>query len=170
MLRTPIKAVAFDWGNTLMRVFPEFEGPMVNWPKVEVIAGAAETLENLRPHYRLVLATNAMDSGPGEVERALARVGIDGFFELIYTAKHSGHRKDSPEFYRALLELLGLHASELLMVGDSYHPDVEVPAEAGCRTIWFNPEHKPCPSNPPRHAAVISHLGALPAMLQAIAF
>ncbi len=170
MIRTSITAVAFDWGNTIMRVFPEYEGPMVNWPKVEAIPGAAETLERLRPHYRLILATNAMDSGPAEVEKALARVGIDGFFELIYTAKHSGHRKDSPEFYRALLEMLGLHPPELLMVGDSYHPDVEVPAEAGCRTVWFNPERKPCPSSLPKHDAAISHLGALPAMLQAMRF
>ena len=43
MKREP-SCILFDWGDTLMRVFPEFEGPMFTWPRVEVVSGIKETL------------------------------------------------------------------------------------------------------------------------------
>jgi len=34
-----IRALIFDWGDTVMRVFPEFSGPMAHWPRVEAVHG-----------------------------------------------------------------------------------------------------------------------------------
>ncbi len=36
------RAILFDWGDTLMRVFPEYDGPMYAWPRVEAVEGTAE--------------------------------------------------------------------------------------------------------------------------------
>ena len=46
-IKYEIKALFFDWGNTVMKVFPEYEGPMVSWPKVEKIEGIEELLNYL---------------------------------------------------------------------------------------------------------------------------
>ena len=45
---TRIRAVLFDWGNTLMRDLPGQHGPMRDWPHVEALPGALETLTALR--------------------------------------------------------------------------------------------------------------------------
>jgi putative hydrolase of the HAD superfamily len=36
------RCLLFDWGDTLMRVFPEYVGPMAAWPKVEAMPHAEE--------------------------------------------------------------------------------------------------------------------------------
>jgi FMN phosphatase YigB (HAD superfamily) len=59
-----------------MRVFPEYTGPMARWPRVEVVPGVAEALRSLDSHYRLVLATNAAESGCELVREALRRDGL----------------------------------------------------------------------------------------------
>ena len=41
-----IEAVFFDAGDTLMRVFP-YPGPMVEWPELAAVDGAAEALEHV---------------------------------------------------------------------------------------------------------------------------
>ena len=56
------RCVLFDWGNTLMRDFPEARGPMADWPRVETLPGVEEVLRQLRPRWTLALATNAVAS------------------------------------------------------------------------------------------------------------
>ena len=33
------RCLLLDWGDTVMRVFPEYEGPMLTWPRVEAVEG-----------------------------------------------------------------------------------------------------------------------------------
>ena len=39
-----IKAFIFDWGDTVMCDFPEYPGPMVDWPRVEAWRGTDYTM------------------------------------------------------------------------------------------------------------------------------
>ena len=57
-----IKAIVFDWGDTVMRDFP-FEGAMKDWPFVAAIPGIEDALAELKKKYTLVLGSNAGDSG-----------------------------------------------------------------------------------------------------------
>lgn len=132
-----IRAVLFDWGDTIMRVLP-FSGPMAKWPEVAAVPGAAEVLASLRGRYRLALATNAADSGAAAVREALARVDLDGSFELVLTAQELGARKPSREFYRAAMGLLGCRPAEAVMVGDDYEADILGAKNAGLWTIWVD--------------------------------
>jgi len=43
-----IKAIIFDWGDTVMCDFPEYTGPMAYWPKVEVVPGIEKALQQLQ--------------------------------------------------------------------------------------------------------------------------
>ena len=49
----PIHTLVFDWGNTLMQVFPEYSGPMLEWPQIAPVKGIKTALTRLKPHYRL---------------------------------------------------------------------------------------------------------------------
>ena len=74
----------FDWGDTLMRDFPDRSGPMADWPTVEAMPSIVAALEALHGRVGLAVATNAADSEPEQIRRALARGGLLHFFETIF--------------------------------------------------------------------------------------
>lgn len=132
--------ILFDWGDTLMRDFKEFRGAMKDWPRLETIPGAAETLAALRSDWILALATSADVSTEADIREALQRVGLDHLLDKIYCFKNTGHRKPSREFYQYILKDLKLPPRSIWMVGDSYEADVLGAIACGLRAIWFN-EH-----------------------------
>jgi len=157
-----IRALVFDWGNTVMRDFPEYPGPMALWPHVEAIPGIAEALAQLRPRYRLALATNAASSGADLVGQALARVGLEDYF-TIFAARDLGTCKPEPAFFARVLDGLGCAPQEAAMVGDDYRVDIVGAKAAGLRAIWFNPSAAPCPLLHPQHDAEVRTMAQLPA-------
>ncbi len=123
------RSLLFDWGDTLMRDIPEFDGPMANWPRVEVIPYARETLRALRPSWTLCLATNAAASSEGEIWAALRRVGLDEMFDQVYCFHRIGYKKPAKEFFTYILNDLQLNAAQVIMVGDAFETDVRGPIE-----------------------------------------
>ena len=75
-----LTTIVFDWGDTLMRVWPDCDGPMVTWPRVEALPHVEDTLTQLHANWCMALATNAAASEEDEIWQALARVGLDGRF------------------------------------------------------------------------------------------
>ena len=63
---------------------------MADWPELHAVNGVLEALNTLAGKYRMVIATNAQDSGTPKITAANQRVGIDSFFERIYTAREMG--------------------------------------------------------------------------------
>jgi putative hydrolase of the HAD superfamily len=138
MPRNPKGCILFDWGDTLMRDFKEYSGPMKDWPVVEAIPGAAEMLAALHPHWRLALATNAEVSSEADIRAALKRVDLDCWLDKIYCFKKIRYKKPALEFYRYILADLKLSPECLCMVGDNYEADVLGANACGMRAIWFN--------------------------------
>ena len=143
-----IRAVIFDWGNTLMRDFTEYDGPMVNWPKVQAVPGAIEALEYLHDRYVLAVGSNAGDSDGELVAQALDRVGMRQYLRHFFTNNELGTAKPDPEFFREILRRIEVLPQEGIMVGDNYEKDI-VPAKAvGLRTVWLSAggtaEEHPC--------------------------
>jgi FMN phosphatase YigB (HAD superfamily) len=136
-LRYP--TVLFDWGDTVMRDYPERTNPMVEWETVEVIEGIAEVLAYLHTTgRRIVLATSAAISDEEQIRGALRRGGLDTYFSRIYCFKNTNLPKGE-EFYRYILEDLQLPASDVLMVGDGFEKDIQIPNALGIFAVWFNP-------------------------------
>jgi FMN phosphatase YigB (HAD superfamily) len=136
-LRYP--TVLFDWGDTVMHDHPEITIPMVEWETIEVVEGIAEVLETLHASGRnIVLATSAAISDEGQIRGALARGGLDTYFSHIYCFKNTNLPKGE-EFYRHILNDLGIPASKALMVGDGFEKDIEIPNKLGIFAVWFNP-------------------------------
>jgi putative hydrolase of the HAD superfamily len=159
------RLVLFDWGDTVMRVFPEYRGPMAQWPEVEALPGVEKALQTLSPTYRLVVATNAADSGSALVWVALARAGLDGYFDAVFTAQELGIGKSNPLFFHIILHELGVPLDRSVMVGDSYQPDVTGAKEAGLRAVWLNSMGFRCPATHPAHDAEIQTMDELPGAL-----
>jgi HAD superfamily hydrolase (TIGR01509 family) len=132
------RCLLFDWGDTLMRVFPEFDGPMAAWPKVEVMPYANQVLAELRIRSALALATNAADSEEAEIRAALARVGLDKLLDKVYCYRKIGHKKPSKEFFEYILADLRIKESQAIMVGDDFEADVVGANKCGIRAIWYN--------------------------------
>jgi aminoglycoside 6'-N-acetyltransferase I len=137
-MKSKLRFVLFDWGDTLMSEAGPLDIPMADWPEVRAIDGAQEVLAQLSKTYCIGLATNATVSRKRDIVRALERVGLNAFISKIFCYTELGHKKSEPEFWDAVLARLGAHKSELVMIGDSLEQDVLGPMHAGIRAIWFN--------------------------------
>src|SRR6266498_1531222 len=131
--------VLLDWGDTVMRDYPEITIPMVEWETVEVIEGIANVLAYLHSSgRRLVLATSASISDEGQIRGALARGGLDVYFSHIYCFKNTNLPKGEA-FYRYILNDLNISPSDVLMIGDGFEKDVQIPNSLAIFAVWFDP-------------------------------
>lgn len=159
-----IRCILFDWGDTLMRVFPEYSGPMVKWPMVEAMPYAVETLAALHPYYTLAVATNAKDSEETEIWAALGRVALAEHLDRVYCFKRIGFAKPSARFFEYIMNDLSLSAQEVIMVGDDWEADIIGANLAGLRAVWLN-AHSNQKRSDVRHQ-IIGNLSELPAVLR----
>ena len=134
------KTYLFDWGDTLMVNFPDQSGKMCDWPIVEPIDGALETLEYLSKHYRVYIATNAADSSEQEIQQAFSRVGLDKFISGYFCKANLGVDKASPEFFPTIISRLNVPASSITMIGDTLEKDITPALKSGINAIWFVPK------------------------------
>lgn len=122
-----------------MKDDPTSSVPMVEWGTVEAVRGIDTLLAYLHSNGRhIALATSASVSDEEQIRAALARAGLDKYFTRIFCFKNTGLSKGLP-FYRHILAELGIPASDVLMVGDSFEKDVLDANRAGIYAIWFNP-------------------------------
>lgn len=112
--------------------------PMGAWPEVQAVPGAREALAALHGRLPLCIATNASVSNTGQIEQALGRVGLAGFFSHIFCFSDLGRRKDDPLFWDAVAARLGVPLAAIAMVGDSLEQDVLAPARFGVQSVWFD--------------------------------
>lgn len=158
-------ALVFDWGNTLMKVFSQYQGPMAEWPEVAEMEGVVDALEGLLGRYIMVVATNATDSNAEQVWKALKRVGLGEYFKAVFTFQELGARKPDLRFYRQLESVLAQAPHAMMMIGDDYQVDVLGAKIAGWQAVWYNPHHLAAPGLLPFQNAEVSNLGDLPRLL-----
>jgi FMN phosphatase YigB (HAD superfamily) len=159
-------ALIFDWGDTVMKVFPQYPGPMANWPEVREVEGVVEALEKLLGRYPMVLASNAADSQADQIWKALRRVGLGDYFKAVFTARELGSAKPELRFFRQIESVLARSPFQLVMIGDSYTVDVVGAKAAGWKAIWYNPGCQAAPGLVPLHDAEITGMQTLPQAVQ----
>ena len=93
-------------------------------------------LHRLKERYPMVLVSNFY----GNVEAVLRDFGLDGYFDAVIESAVVGVRKPDPAIYQMGVERLGMQASEVLVVGDSYDKDMVPARTVGCRTVWLKGE------------------------------
>ncbi|WP_261883075.1 HAD family hydrolase [Vibrio pelagius] len=131
------KTYLFDWGDTLMVNFPDQSGKMCDWPTVEPIDGALETLEYLSQYHQVYIATNAADSSEQDIQQAFSRVGLDKFIAGYFCKANLGVDKASPDFFPTIISRLNVPTSSVTMVGDTLEKDIVPALKSGINAIWF---------------------------------
>ena len=133
-----IKAILFDWGDTVMRDIPGYSGPMKDWPEVHEVEGIREALTELASEYDCYLATNAQDSTESQIWEALERADLKKFFKRVFCFKNIGYRKNDIKYFETVLSILKLEPGQVVMVGDSFEKDIKSANNSGIFGIWYN--------------------------------
>lgn len=161
-----MKAVAFDWGHTLMDECRDRDVPIDARP-VHLMPGVLEVL----PHMTLPLAVwaNTRFAAEIEVRGWLDRAGLGGFFQWVITSVDAGVRKPAPAFFQYALARCGFAKDDVLFVGNQLNTDIAGAEAFGIRTVWLSgPAYRsnddaPCDACP---TYTIRTLNDLPALLQ----
>ncbi len=137
-----IKAVLFDWGNTLMIDFQDQTGPMHRWNKIEAVKNAEACLLNLSKEIPCYIATNAKDSTKEDIYKALALVNIGKYITDIFCYKEIGHEKPTGGFFNFIFKKLSLAPHEIVLIGDDLEKDFKGAIRNGVSGILFDPDDK----------------------------
>lgn len=106
------------------------------------------TLQALREQgvYMMILSNSIYSSGA--TKRLLEELGIAGYFSHVLSSADKGICKPATAFFEEAIEKVrqdvpGIDKEDIVFVGDRYDLDCMGGCEAGLRTVWLNPEHKP---------------------------
>jgi copper homeostasis protein len=133
-----IRAIIFDWGDTVMRDIPGKDGPMADWEVVECIPGVEEALIGISEKYFCAIATNAGVSDTALMKKALERVGLAKHFQFFTSSKDLHSEKPDPLFFVKIASILGVKPEECIHVGNIYEKDIIGARACGMHTIFFN--------------------------------
>lgn len=153
------KSFLFDWGDTLMVDFPDEQGKMCEWNKVQAVDGAADTLAALSAQFPLYIATGAKESNADDIRKAFSRVDMDKWLCGYFSEDNVGVAKGSIEFYLTIATKLTVSPRDLVMVGDNYNKDILPALEAGLWAVWLAPAGTVSDGHP--GLKVIHHLSEL---------
>jgi putative hydrolase of the HAD superfamily len=134
-----IKAVIFDWGNTLMVDFYDQKGAMHTWKNLKTTKNAKECLEIVSKKFPCFLGTNADDSNKDDIYKALKIVGIDKYITDIFCSKEIGFHKPSKEFFYEILNKLNVNPEEIVFIGDDLDKDIKCAKKVGIIPILYDP-------------------------------
>lgn len=128
------------------------------------LPGAEETVDLLSKKYRLFLASN----GTASVQKGrMTSANLYRFFETVFVSQEIGHNKPSKAYFDACFaSIAGFDPKKAIMVGDSLSSDIKGGINAGIKTVWVNPDHKPCGDIQPDYE--IEALHQLPALLETL--
>ena len=124
------------------------------------LPGAEEAVDRLSKKYRLFLASN----GTASVQKGrMTSANLYRFFETVFVSQEIGYNKPSRAYFDACFATIaGFDKEKAMIVGDSLSSDIKGGINAGIKTVWVNPEHKPCGDiQPDYEIEALSQLEAL---------
>ena len=136
------KVYLFDWGDTIMRNFPDEKGAMHTWQKVEAMPNAGKMLKRLSKTSDCYLATNAKDSVREDIIRALQRVNLHVYFKDIFCYRGIGYTKPSKEYFDSIIKKLDIPKSDIIMIGDDPETDIKGAEQCGINSILYDCDDK----------------------------
>jgi len=130
----PLKAIAFDWGHTVMDERRDEHVPLENRP-IHLMPGVAEVVPQLK--LPLAVWANTRVAREAAVRGWLDRAGLGPLFHWVITSVDAGARKPSPEFFAFALARCGLTKGDVLFVGNQLNTDITGGEAFGIRTVWL---------------------------------
>ncbi|MBO4871045.1 MAG: YjjG family noncanonical pyrimidine nucleotidase [Muribaculaceae bacterium] len=106
-----------------------------------LVTGARELLEALHAHG---LEVNVLSNGfAGVQQRKLSSGGIDHLIDRVVLSDDCGITKPQRGIFDYALQVCGVTARQVVMIGDDPDTDIAGAHEAGWRTIYFNAKQRP---------------------------
>ncbi|MBI5031699.1 MAG: pyrimidine 5'-nucleotidase [Chloroflexi bacterium] len=107
----------------------------------ELMDGAYEVVQALRPHYKLGLITNGLK----DVQRPrLQQSALNDAFAAFIISEEVGAAKPAPAIFEFAFRQMGNPSrDQVLLIGDSLTSDIKGGNNYGVDTCWFNPSHAP---------------------------
>jgi putative hydrolase of the HAD superfamily len=97
-------------------------------------------LEKLKERgLKVGIVTNSLQA---DVEKVLAKLGLEGFFDVEVSVDAAGKAKPAKEIFTYAVKKLGLNPKDVLFVGDDLKIDYEGAEKAGLRAIAIDREDK----------------------------
>jgi putative hydrolase of the HAD superfamily len=101
----------------------------------EVPADVVPALQRIR---RLGLTVAVASNANGTVQRALDRLGLSEFFDVVCDSHFEGAEKPQTRFFEIVLERSGGRPDTTLHVGDLYHVDIVGARNTGLNAILID--------------------------------
>jgi putative hydrolase of the HAD superfamily len=120
--------------------------------RYRLFADVPDGLDYFKTRYRLVLVTNGLSDLQREKIEA---VGLGRWISRVAVSGELRSWKPDAGIFRHALELAGVPAREVVMVGDSLERDVAGARALGIRTVWMRryAHLQPIPDIEPDHVA-----------------
>lgn len=126
-----LKPYPFDLSKTFTT---QFFKQLTNRQRKEPIlySEAIPTLKQLRQSYELAIISNSSLID-------LEKLGLSQLIreEHVFTASICGARKPSPIIFRTALKKMRIKANEAVMVGNSWHKDIQGSLSCGMDAVWI---------------------------------
>jgi len=103
------------------------------WSFVKIDPEMVALLEDLRRNHRLALLTNALTPFFRQIA---AKYDLERLFEIILVSSEERLAKPDPEFYRLMVEKLGVCAGDCLFIDDNPE-NLEAARTVGMQTLLF---------------------------------
>ncbi|MCH8814960.1 MAG: HAD family hydrolase [Chloroflexi bacterium] len=129
---------------------------------LHTLPGVRETLPAMSDRYSLSVVTN----GDDDIQRGKFRhLALAEHISHLVISANVGYEKPDPRIFEHALELVGVPASEALVVGDRLETDVVGAKAAGISSVWFDHWNDEPRAGDPRPDAVITAFDQLPDVL-----
>lgn len=125
-----------------------------------LMPGVPETLELLAAVPKVVATNGTEYPRRNKFEGSAIASWFDGFF----SAESLGAAKPDPEFFLRILQLRGLKAQDVLIVGDSYRLDVMPAVALGIDCCWFDHHGESRETRVPQGVSLIGQFDELVAV------
>ena len=105
------------------------------WRRIGPFPEVQTVVRCLSGRFKLGILTNGM---PPHQHRKLAATVVADAFDIVITSGGIGVGKPDSEAFDAVLQALGVSASEALMVGDTLERDIEGAIASGIHPVWID--------------------------------
>ncbi|KAF1045030.1 HAD family hydrolase [Xylophilus sp.] len=144
--REAIRRALAHAGEDPALAVPAFDVFFAERQRVELFEDVLPALDHLAARFPILALTN----GNADVHR----IGLGRYFRGTVSARDSGFGKPDARIFQAGAVALGLHASQVLHVGDDASLDALGALQAGMQTAWLNRGEHPWPHPDLPHAEV----------------
>ncbi len=103
----------------------------------DLIAGAAECLEELSRRYKLCIVSDAVVSPGSCLRQLLAKHQIKQYFQGFAFSDEVGHSKPHRDMFDSASNQLGVCVERMVHIGDREHNDVRGPHLLGMKAVLF---------------------------------